>query len=110
MPHRQNPASSADGGLKKTGESSDNEMPRPSLTAVAYGRLCQSIVDTGRIDRIVLPVTAVTLNLVELGEVVATRDKLMVPIWTAWQPRLAVRFFRARGPWVKHMERVLLAR
>lgn len=54
--------------------------------------------------------TAVTLNLVELGEVVATRDKLMVPIWTAWQPRLAVRFFRARGPWVKHTERVLLAR
>lgn len=65
-----------------------------NATAVAYGRLCQSIADTGRIDRIVLPVTAVMLNLVEI---VATRDKLMDPIWTAWQPRLAVRFFRARG-------------
>lgn len=43
--------------------------------------------------------TAGTLNLVELGEVVDTRDKLTVPIWTAWLPRW-LRFFQARRPWV----------
>ncbi len=47
-----------------------------------------------------MPVTAGTLNPVELGEVVATRDKLRVPNWTACYPRLAARFFLASGPWV----------
>lgn len=46
MPHTQNPASGADGGLKKSGESSDNEMPRPSHTAVSVSPSRTRVVST----------------------------------------------------------------
>lgn len=52
--------------------------------------------------------TAGTLNLVELGEVVATRDKLTVPIWTAWRPRLAA-LLPSKATVGNHMGRVLRA-
>lgn len=100
MPHAQNPASSADGALK-TGESWDND----NSAADAYARLCQSLVDEGhidtegraversqpdmlragllrlgvnQIDRFTDLVSAGMLNLTELGQIVATRDKHMV--------------------------------
>ncbi|MFI6432918.1 AAA family ATPase [Rhodococcus oryzae] len=87
--------------MKKTGESWSND----NTTAAAYGRLCQALVDAGHIDlqgRVVElsqpdalraalfrlgadqidwlteSVSAGWMNLAELGQVVATRDKLMV--------------------------------
>lgn len=100
MSHEQDPASSADGALK-TGESSNNDT---SATA-AFDRLCQSLMDKGLIDRegraversqpdmlrdgilrlgadqidqFTESVSAGMLNLVELEEIVAVRDKNMV--------------------------------
>ncbi|PXW33683.1 UNVERIFIED_CONTAM: AAA domain-containing protein [Williamsia faeni] len=100
MPHAQNPANSADGALK-TGESWNND----NSAAAAYARLCQSLVDEGhidtegraieraqpdmlragllrlgadQIDHFTESVSAGMLNLAELGQIVAIRDKHMV--------------------------------
>lgn len=41
----------------------------------AYGCLCESLADAGHIDRLAVSVSAGTLNLLERGDVAATRDK-----------------------------------
>lgn len=72
-------------------------MGQLNATEVAFGRLCQSLTDTGRIDRIVVPVTAGTLNPVELGEVVGTCDK-KGPYLDGLLPEIGCALLPSNGP------------